>query len=171
MFFWFRQIQKCFITWNGRFTCINFYTRFYWLIPVNFGSWIILPSCFTLYHWILLILPNVLGNPTYGNSKLWFPLFSFRLGTTSISQGWLWDLYCPWQIPGNTGCIARTCAASAVGLHLVGVSITVLIQFVNLPPLSLLLTIWLVSAPSSAIRISGGWYKIKACWIGLLAVS
>ncbi|XP_058203698.1 uncharacterized protein LOC131317968 isoform X1 [Rhododendron vialii] len=24
------------------------------------------------------------------------------------------------QIPGNTGCIARTCAASAVGLHLVG---------------------------------------------------
>ncbi|CDP21741.1 unnamed protein product, partial [Coffea canephora] len=25
-----------------------------------------------------------------------------------------------WQrIPGNTGCIARTCAASAVGLHLV----------------------------------------------------
>ncbi|KAJ4842522.1 hypothetical protein Tsubulata_003861 [Turnera subulata] len=25
------------------------------------------------------------------------------------------------QIPGNTGCIARTCAASAVGLHLVGV--------------------------------------------------
>ncbi|KAJ6896038.1 hypothetical protein NC651_022309 [Populus alba x Populus x berolinensis] len=27
---------------------------------------------------------------------------------------------CPWQIPGNTGCIARTCAATAVGLHLVG---------------------------------------------------
>ncbi|THG00849.1 hypothetical protein TEA_006901 [Camellia sinensis var. sinensis] len=26
-------------------------------------------------------------------------------------------------IPGNTGCIARTCAASAVGLHLVGVDI------------------------------------------------
>ncbi|KAF3775031.1 hypothetical protein EJ110_NYTH51502 [Nymphaea thermarum] len=26
------------------------------------------------------------------------------------------------QIPGNTGCIARTCAASAVGLHLVGVA-------------------------------------------------
>lgn len=25
------------------------------------------------------------------------------------------------QIPGNTGSIARTCAASAVGLHLVGV--------------------------------------------------
>ncbi|KAL6125073.1 hypothetical protein ACLB2K_077581 [Fragaria x ananassa] len=24
------------------------------------------------------------------------------------------------QIPGNTGCIAKTCAASAVGLHLVG---------------------------------------------------
>ncbi|XP_047306190.1 uncharacterized protein LOC124909564 [Impatiens glandulifera] len=24
------------------------------------------------------------------------------------------------QIPGNTGCIVRTCAASAVGLHLVG---------------------------------------------------
>ncbi|ESQ43712.1 hypothetical protein EUTSA_v10006150mg [Eutrema salsugineum] len=24
------------------------------------------------------------------------------------------------QIPGNTGCIARTCAASAIGLHLVG---------------------------------------------------
>ncbi|CAN8257150.1 unnamed protein product [Cochlearia groenlandica] len=24
------------------------------------------------------------------------------------------------QIPGNTGCIARTCAASSVGLHLVG---------------------------------------------------
>ncbi|XP_061370516.1 uncharacterized protein LOC133313196 [Gastrolobium bilobum] len=24
------------------------------------------------------------------------------------------------KIPGNTGCIARTCAASAVGLHLVG---------------------------------------------------
>ncbi|CAN1168963.1 Putative tRNA (cytidine(34)-2'-O)-methyltransferase [Linum perenne] len=24
------------------------------------------------------------------------------------------------QIPGNTGCIARTCAASGVGLHLVG---------------------------------------------------
>lgn len=47
--------------------------------------------------------------------------FSFRLQTTSISQGWLWDFYCPWQIPGNTGCIARTCAASAVGLHLVGV--------------------------------------------------
>ncbi|KAB1224718.1 putative tRNA (cytidine(34)-2'-O)-methyltransferase [Morella rubra] len=27
------------------------------------------------------------------------------------------------SIPGNTGCIARTCAASAVGLHLVGVDI------------------------------------------------
>ncbi|CAL5340544.1 unnamed protein product [Camellia sinensis] len=30
------------------------------------------------------------------------------------------EFSCPWQIPGNTGCIARTCAASAVGLHLVG---------------------------------------------------
>lgn len=29
-------------------------------------------------------------------------------------------LYSP-QIPGNTGCVARTCAASAVGLHLVEV--------------------------------------------------
>lgn len=28
---------------------------------------------------------------------------------------------CTSQIPGNTGSIARTCAASAVGLHLVGV--------------------------------------------------
>jgi hypothetical protein len=30
------------------------------------------------------------------------------------------DFYEP-QIPGNTGCIARTCAATCVGLHLVEV--------------------------------------------------
>lgn len=32
------------------------------------------------------------------------------------------DFYDPFQIPGNTGCIARSCAASGVGLHLVEVA-------------------------------------------------
>ena len=29
------------------------------------------------------------------------------------------------QIPGNTGCIARTCAATCVGLHLVEVMLLI----------------------------------------------
>nr|URM60672.1 AGAMOUS-like 26 protein [Gymnema sylvestre] len=45
---------------------------------------------------------------------------ALRCGVTEVSQNRLLQvvLVSP-QIPGNTGCIARSCAASAVGLHLV----------------------------------------------------
>ena len=78
------------------------------------------------FSFFSLISPNC-GEQYFGYSRLWglqnhnFSMFSFGLQTTSFSQGRYWDFYCHWQIPGNTGCIARTCAASAVGLHLVGV--------------------------------------------------
>lgn len=122
------------------------------------------------------------------DSKIISLCFDSNCGQTQFSSSF-WDFYCPSQIPGNTGCIARTCAASAVGLHLVGVDIPGLsliaiaiffffckqddiivpyYPFVKKFATPLLIHMLLFF---SAIRISGGWYKIKACRIGLLAVS
>lgn len=79
------------------------------------------------------------------------PFLLFGLQTTSIPQGWLWDFYCPWQIPGNTGSIARTCAASAVGLHLVGVSTeTSLLWVVLICPPNVSLRHWKIMCGAAA---------------------
>ncbi|KAH9302588.1 hypothetical protein KI387_014171 [Taxus chinensis] len=51
-------------------------------------------------------------------SKLWTSRVGAEINKSSNDRLLQVVLYSP-QIPGNTGCIARTCAASAVGLHLV----------------------------------------------------
>lgn len=72
----------------------------------------LLIGCRLLYSWIV-------------NVNCWssnFKWLAHGLQAASICGGWHWDIFCPWQIAGNTGSIARTCAASAVALHLVEVN-------------------------------------------------
>lgn len=63
-------------------------------------------------------------------------------------QGLIFDWSCPSQIPGNTGSIARTCAASAVKLHLIEVVTSDYLSDVYLYFLSLTICFtFLVSLP------------------------
>lgn len=62
---------------------------------------------------VVLVSPQVMNKFELAIQLLAFSTLSFEFSVIL------------WQIPGNTGCIARTCAASAVGLHLVGVHIAI----------------------------------------------
>lgn len=79
---------------------------------------------FNLSFSLLLISPNVRSILVSSNSiaiKTYFSCFFWVADNLNFSRQPYFC--CPWQIPGNTGCIARTCAATSVGLHLVGVLI------------------------------------------------
>lgn len=133
--------------------------------------------------WIMICSIFLVEICTFCLNCLLYLIGGFRI------RAFVFNGYCAWQIPGNTGCIARTCAASAVKLHLIEVINCFLIFIIYDYSFSWLGSIYLgnfcfillaksflvlahfMPFLASAIGVSGWWCEVEKGWTWLLAVS